>query len=257
MTSLTSYEMRAIDQKGKPMKYLVLRKRLAPPTIRSSGWLRRAVGVPSSSSPSGSNPKNCWIARPVTCGAIRTLTRSSHPCRFRSLPRFQGRRDEAAWGLDAVGASSSGQDGDGVTVAVLDTGIDKAHPAFAGLPFADEDLVDFIADEAGKPGSAEDDHGHGTHVAGTIFGRTVGGIRIGIAPGIRKVLIGKVLGLQGGSTEAVFNAIEWRWTAADVISMSLGCNFPGFVKRLVDELRLPTEIAAHAAAGIPGEHTPV
>ena len=61
--------------------------------------------------------------------------------------------EATAWGLEAIGVGFSKQDGDGVTVAVLDTGIDKPHPAFAGIPFADDDLVDFIADETGKPGA--------------------------------------------------------------------------------------------------------
>ena len=38
-----------------------------------------------------------------------------------------------AWGIKAVGASTSPFTGKGVTVAVLDTGIDKSHPAFAGV----------------------------------------------------------------------------------------------------------------------------
>ena len=88
-----------------------------------------------------------------------------------------------AWGVEAVGATTSPFDGNSVTIAVLDTGIDTAHPAFAGLEL---DLMDFTADEEGVPGSAPDHHGHGTHVAGTIFGREVNGTRIGVAPGVKK-----------------------------------------------------------------------
>ena len=156
--------------------------------------------------------------------------------------------EKTAWGLEAVGATSSKQDGAGVTIAVLDTGIDKAHSAFADITFTNDDLVDFIADEAGKPGSAEDHHGHGTHVAGTIFGRDVDGTRIGVARGVKKILIGKVLGPNGGPTEAVFNAIEWALKRkADVISMSLGMDFPRFVKVLMEKLGLPQDIAVSRA----------
>ena len=155
---------------------------------------------------------------------------------------------ETAWGIEAVGATSCKQDGDGVSVAVLDTGIDKTHPAFAGTTFANEDLVDFIADEAGKPGAADDHDGHGTHVAGTIFGRDVHGTRIGVARGVKKILIGKVLGPQGGPTEAIFNAIEWALKRkADVISMSLGIDFTGFVKVLSEECGFPQDIAVSRA----------
>src|SRR5262249_16117918 len=122
------------------------------------------------------------------------------------------------------------------------------HPAFAGIAFANEDLVDFIADEAGKPGSADDHHGHGTHVAGTIFGREVSGTRIGVARGVKKALKGKVLGPQGGPTERGFTAIECALKRkADVISMSLGLDFPGFVKVLTEKLGLPQDIAVSRA----------
>ena len=151
---------------------------------------------------------------------------------------------QTAWGIDAVGAASSPQDGDGVTIAVLDTGIDDTHPAFSGVAL---ELMDFTADDRGVAGSAPDVHGHGTHVAGTIFGRDVNGTRIGVAPGVKNALIGKVLGPQGGPTEAVFNAIEWALRQrADVISMSLGMDFPGVVTRLVDA-GFPEDIAASRA----------
>lgn len=182
-------------------------------------------------------------AERVTTGAARGTPRR------RSIAPVAGTGEEVtAWGLEAVGASSSKQDGDGVTVAVLDTGIDRAHPAFTGITFAAEDLMDFIADEAGKPGSADDHHGHGTHVAGTIFGRDVGDTRIGVARGVKKALIGKVLGPKGGPTEAIFNAVEWALKRkADVISMSLGMDFPGLVNLLMQKLALPQDIAVSRA----------
>src|ERR1700733_2705496 len=57
-----------------------------------------------------------------------------------------------AWGIEAVGAGAAQQDGRGVTVAVLDTGIDKSHPAFSGVQFQRDDLVDFTTNEQGEPG---------------------------------------------------------------------------------------------------------
>src|SRR5262245_19916375 len=99
-----------------------------------------------------------------------------------------------AWGVQAVGADTSPFSGDGIVVAVLDTGIDASHPAFAGM-----DLVqkDFTGDGNG------DQHGHGTHCAGTIFGRDVNGVRIGVARGVKKALIGKVLGNNGGGSNSM------------------------------------------------------
>jgi Subtilase family len=148
-----------------------------------------------------------------------------------------------AWGIEAVGADNCAQDGDGVTVAVLDTGINESHAAFAGLKFEPNDLMDFTTDERGLPGSAPDVDGHGTHVAGTIFGRDVGNTRIGVARGVSKVLIGKILGPMGAPTETIYNAIDWALQRrADVVSMSLNMDFPGLVRRFEQD-GFPQDIA--------------
>lgn len=146
---------------------------------------------------------------------------------------------DMTWGVKATGANTSPFTGEGIVVAVLDTGIDANHPAFAGV-----DLIqkDFTGEGNG------DQHGHGTHCAGTIFGRNVNGMRIGIAPGVKKALIGKVLGQQGGGTsDQIVNAILWAIDqGANVISMSLGMDFPGFVKQMVDQ-NMPVELATSRA----------
>jgi subtilisin family serine protease len=143
-----------------------------------------------------------------------------------------------AWGVTAVGADTSPFDGSGVVVAVLDTGIDATHPAFAGVNLIEKD---FTGEGNG------DRQGHGTHCAGTIFGRDVNGMRIGIARGVRKALIGKVLGDTGGGSENIVSAIQWAIDeGANVISMSLGIDFPGYQKRLVGSGM--TELAATSLA---------
>ena len=146
--------------------------------------------------------------------------------------------DGVAWGVQAVRAHQSKFSGDGVVVAVLDTGIDRTHPAFVG--------VDLVAEDFTGEGN-EDRDGHGTHCAGTIFGRTIGGTRIGVAPGVKKALIGKVIGAQGGSSDQIAKAILWAVeNGADVISMSLGMDFPGFQKSLV-KAGFPDELATSRA----------
>jgi subtilisin family serine protease len=139
------------------------------------------------------------------------------------------------WGVKAVGADTSPFTGDGVVVAVLDTGIDAAHSAFSGVQIVEKD---FTGEGNG------DQHGHGTHCAGTILGRDTENTRIGVARGVKKAVIGKVLGSQGGSTDQIFRAITWAIeNGANVISMSLGMDFPGYVKALM-ESGLPAEPAA-------------
>lgn len=142
--------------------------------------------------------------------------------------------DSVTWGVRAVGADKSPYSGKGVVVAVLDTGIDGSHPAFAGMQIDRKNFTD---------GSDDDEDGHGTHCAGTIFGREVEGTRIGVAPGVKRVLVGKVLGSDGGGSDQVAKAILWAVTnGANVISMSLGFDFPGYVK-LLEANDTPTELA--------------
>jgi subtilisin family serine protease len=131
------------------------------------------------------------------------------------------------WGVEAVAAQASSYDGSGVSVAVLDTGIDLSHPAFAGAAITRKNFTT----------EGEDDiHGHGTHCAGTIFGQDVNGVRIGVARGVSHALIGKVLGEGQGSSATLANAINWAVeNGANVISMSLGIDFPGFVDFLVNQ----------------------
>jgi subtilisin family serine protease len=146
--------------------------------------------------------------------------------------------DGMTWGVQAVGAGTSPFTGDGIVVAVLDTGIDTSHPAFAGVTIVRKNFTE---------ASDDDEDGHGTHCAGTIFGRNVAGVRIGVAPGIKKALIGKVLGNGGGGSDQIVQAIQWAVSGgANVISMSLGIDFPGYVKALEID-GYPTELATSMA----------
>ena len=146
------------------------------------------------------------------------------------------------WGIEAVGADRSRFDGTGVVVAVLDTGIAANHPAFVGVGL---ETRDFTGD------GMDDVQGHGTHCAGVIFGRDVEGRRIGIARGVRRALIAKVLGDDGaGDSQMVFDSLHWaNSSGANVISMSLGFDFPGLVEDLEAQgwpIKLATSTALDA-----------
>lgn len=133
---------------------------------------------------------------------------------------------DATWGVAAVKATQSPFDGSGITVAVLDTGIDPTHPAFANVEIVQRNFT---------TETDNDLHGHGTHCAGTIFGGSVDGKRIGVAPKVKRALLGKVLGQGGGSSATIAQAIQWAVNeGAHVISMSLGIDFPGYVDYLVN-----------------------
>ncbi len=147
--------------------------------------------------------------------------------------------------MAAVGATGSGYTGVGTLVAVLDTGIDATHPAFAGMTLVQRDFSGC---------SDGDRQGHGTHCAGTIAGRDVSGCRIGVARGVQRILVGKVLADNGaGTSEMVFSGLRWAVEqGAHVISMSLGFDFPGMVRDRVQQgwpADLATSIALEAYRG--------
>ncbi|MET3408868.1 S8 family serine peptidase [Methylobacterium sp. 1030] len=152
--------------------------------------------------------------------------------------RSESGKSGTNWGITAVKADQSAHTGAGVTVAVLDTGIDAKHPAFTGVKILEEDFS----------GSGNGDrNGHGTHCAGTIFGRDVS-FRIGVARGITTAFIGKVLKDDGrGSSEALFNGLSWAMrNRANIISMSVGFDYPGMVASLVEK-KWPVELATSKA----------
>ena len=111
-----------------------------------------------------------------------------------------------------------GIDGRGVTVAVLDSGIDKNHPDLIGKVIAEKN---FLTDEV----TADDLLGHGTMVAGIIAGsgNASDGKYKGIAPGA-KLLNVKVIDSKGdGKVSDIIAGIEWAiYNGADVLSLSLG-----------------------------------
>jgi subtilisin family serine protease len=145
----------------------------------------------------------------------------------------------ATWGVFVTGALQSQYAGYGVKVAVLDTGIDADHEAFEGMALVEKD---FTGDGNG------DEDGHGTHVAGTIFGRTVRGLRYGVAPGISQALIGKVLGFECSATTAeLVTAVQWAvHEGACIINLSLGFDFPGLVQEWSD-WGMPVDLATSRA----------
>lgn len=108
-------------------------------------------------------------------------------------------------------------DGAGVTIAVLDTGIDTGHPDLAGGKVAAE------RNFTSSPGS-HDRNGHGTHVASVAAGtgEMSDGAYAGVAPGAT-LLNGKVLGDDGyGLDSAVIQGMEWAVAEdAQVVNMSL------------------------------------
>ncbi|MCX4979810.1 type VII secretion-associated serine protease mycosin [Streptomyces sp. NBC_00572] len=136
------------------------------------------------------------------------------------------------WGLEAMHTSEAWRTtkGEGVTVAVLDTGVDAEHPDLAGSVLTGRDLIGFGASRGDRAWAR-----HGTAMAGIIAGHGHGpdggdGV-LGIAPDAR-ILPVRVI-LEGADksrdkarkTRGTALAEGIRWAAdhgADVINMSLG-----------------------------------
>ncbi|MFF4540689.1 S8 family serine peptidase [Streptomyces aureus] len=119
-------------------------------------------------------------------------------------------------------AWEAGLTGTGVTVAVLDTGVDTSHPDLAGRVAQTRSFVD------GQ--EVADRNGHGTHVTSTVGGSGAAseGQEKGVAPGAT-LAVGKVLSDEGsGSESGIIAGMEWaaRDVHAKVISMSLGSTEP-------------------------------
>jgi serine protease AprX len=133
------------------------------------------------------------------------LDEEIHTCIDRSLPA-----------IAVPDVWNAGYRGTGIKIAIVDTGIDRTHPDFAGRIV---DGASFVG------GDYQDDNGHGTHVASTCAGSGAaqGGTYTGVAPEAR-LYVAKVLDRSGsGSMSGVMAGVEWAVDrGVQVINMSLG-----------------------------------
>ncbi len=131
---------------------------------------------------------------------------------------FHASLEHSAPQIGAPVAWETGLTGRGVTVCVVDTGIDGTHPDLKGRIVGWKDMV-------GNSTSPYDDFGHGTHCAGIIAGdgAASGGKYRGIAPEAKLIGV-KVLGKNGAGNESdILAGIQYAATTdANVISLSLG-----------------------------------
>jgi len=128
----------------------------------------------------------------------------------------------SAWGIERLRVPelwARNIKGEGILVGHLDTGIDGKHPALKSAihEFAQFDMLARRVPDA----TASDSGAHGTHTAGTIAGRPVKGVVIGVAPAA-KLLSGMVI--EGGQVvERILAGMEWIVeNKGRVLSLSLG-----------------------------------
>ncbi|MCW8383702.1 S8 family peptidase [Streptomyces justiciae] len=159
--------------------------------------------------------------------------------------------DRSTAQIGAPAVWQTGARGQGVKVAILDTGVDQTHPDLAGRVTKTANFSDSA--------TTDDPYGHGTHVASIVggSGAASSGTRKGVAPEA-DLLVGKVLGDNGsGSESQVIDGMEWAAAqGAKVINMSLGSDQPSdgsdVMSQAVNELSRTTSALFVIAAGNSG-----
>lgn len=165
------------------------------------------------------------------------------------LYRFQ-------WNFEQVGAEAAWQKstGRGVVVAVIDTGVayeDAANGRFTQVrDLSSTHFVpgfDFVSDDD----QPWDEHGHGTHVAGTIAQSTHNAYGVaGLAPGASIMPIRVLDGSGRGNTADIAESIRWAAdNGADIINMSLGGPLPSRIMSDAIEYAHSRGVTVVAAAG--------
>jgi subtilisin family serine protease len=165
--------------------------------------------------------------------------------RAASVPALVSEQYGAAqWGLRAVNAEAawSATRGGGVTVAVIDSGVDAGHPDLAGrlLP-----QIDLVAD-----GWTGDPDGHGTHVAGIIAASLDG---VGVAGLANQVTVLPVRVLDatgvGDFQTGALGIIEAVSAGARVINLSLGSSYNSAVQAQAVQYAIDSGVTVIAAGG--------
>ena len=116
-----------------------------------------------------------------------------------------------------------GYTGQGVVVAIIDTGVNYDHEDLQDHMWEDPDYPNHGWDFNGNDNDPKDDQGHGSHCAGTVAGDGTAGSQTGMAPDA-KIMALKILNANGGGVESNgWKAIEFAVEhGADVLSMSIG-----------------------------------
>jgi len=116
--------------------------------------------------------------------------------------------------------------GNGIVVAVIDTGCDMDHPELQSVII---DGYNFTPDHNGDTKNYDDNNGHGTHVCGTIAAVENDEGVVGVSPNVQllvlKVLTGKGSGQTDWIVKAIDYAVNWKGPNGEkvrIISMSLG-----------------------------------
>ena len=158
------------------------------------------------------------------------------------------------WNFQMIGAEDAWKKsrGKGVVVAIIDTGV-SAGSSKKGKPARDFGSTSMVAgyDFVNKDSDPYDDHGHGTHVAGTVAESTNNNEGVAGLAFEASIMPLKVLSAQGsGSSADIADAIRWAADhGANVINMSLGSSVPSEVIRNACKYAKKKNVVIVCAAG--------
>lgn len=194
------------------------------------------------------------IGAPSDATGSFTMTCSGPEAAFSSTFKPNDPRYNEQWNLQMVGAEDAWKKstGKGVIVAIIDTGV-SAGPTKKGKPVRDFGTTHMVPgyDFVSKDSDPYDDHGHGTHVAGTVAEATNNNEGVAGLAFDASIMPLKVLSAQGsGSSADIANAIRWAADhGANVINMSLGSSVPSEVIRNACKYAKKKNVVIVCAAG--------
>lgn len=169
-------------------------------------------------------------------------------CACLAPPKPKPRQQRVPWGVEKIGAPEvwNRATGKGVRVAVLDTGIDTAHPDL-------KDNVRGAFDTIKETPDVIDDNGHGTHVAGIIAALDNEFGVVGVSPDV-DIYAAKAFDSRGqGRTSDIIQAIEWCVEQdVNIINMSFGTRDSTKALELAIDKAAKAGILMIAAAGNEG-----
>ena len=183
---------------------------------------------------------------PLTAGLDAPIHAFDWPSGAPNDPYFASQLDLGPIGVTPAWLRSTGSPS--VVVAVLDTGIDAAHPEFAGRLVPGFDALTKVEDGVGDFGPTNDDDGHGTHVSGTVAAAANNAQGIaGIASTVTIMPI-KILDADGsGDFKGMIAGMNWAIAhGARIITMSLG----GTLSQIGIANAQPAFDAAYAAGAV-------